>query len=244
MREKVAEFEAKYVCIQAFGCVDGTHIPVNRPAENSQDYFCHKGFFSLIVQAVCDYWGQFMDVDCRWPGSVHDAKGFANSTINQKLRDDELPVTYQQLIKGRSKEGCNLIGDQAYPLTSYCMKEYQTCTSDSQVVFNNILGSARNPVECAFGRLKGRWRFLTKQTDLNLDILPVVVYACFVLHNFFEQNNSFVEQELVKQQCKVQIKNQQEAKKIPDPIFSGTLDEGEIVRNIITSYTEKNVGQV
>ena len=61
---------------------------------------------------------------------------------------------------------------------------------------------------------------------------------------FFEQNNSFVEQELVKQQCKLQIKNQQEAKKIPDPIFSVTLDEGEVVRNIIRSYTEKNVGQV
>ena len=185
-----------------------------------------------------------MDVDCRWPGSVHDAKVFANSTINQKLRDDELPVTYQQLISGRSKVGCYLIGDPAYPLTPYCMKEYQTCTSDSQVVFNNILRSARNPVECAFGRLKGRWRFLTKQTDLNLDILPVVVYACFVLHNFCEQNNCFVEQELVQQQCKVQIKNQQKAKNVPDPIFSGTLDESEVVRNIITSYIEKNVGQV
>ena len=243
MREKVAEFEVKYGCIQAFGCIDGTHIPIKRPPENSQVYFCYKGFFSLNVQAVCDYRGQFMDVDCRWPGSVHDAKVFANSAINKKLRDDELPVTYQQLIIGRCKVGCYLIGDPAYPLTPYCMKEYQTCTSDSQVIFNNILRSARNPVECAFGRLKGRWRFLTKQTDLNLDILPVVVYACFVLHNFCEQNNCFVEQDLVWQQCQVQVKNQEEAKDVPDPVFSGNLDEGDVIRNIITSYIEKNVGQ-
>ena len=86
MREKIAEFEAKYGFIQAFGCIDGTHIPIKRPQENSQDYYCYKGFFSLNVQAVCDYRGHFMDVDCRWPGSVHDAKVFANSTINKKLR--------------------------------------------------------------------------------------------------------------------------------------------------------------
>lgn len=211
MREKVAEFEAKYGCIQAFGCVDGTHILIKRPPENSQDYFCYKGFFSLNVQVVCHYRGQFMDVDCRWPGSVHDAK--ANSTINRKLRDDELPVTYQQLITGHCKVGCYLIGDPAYSLTPYCMKEYQTWTSDSQVIFNNVLRSAR-------------WRFLTKQTHLNLDILPVVVYACFVLHNFCEQNNCFVEQDLVWQQCQVQVKNQQEAKDVPDPVFFWELRWG------------------
>ena len=241
MREKVAEFEAKYKCSQAFGCIDGTHIPIKRPQENSQDYYCYKGFFSLNVQAVCDYRGQFMDVDCRWPGSVHDAKVFANSTINKKLRDKDLPMTYQQLIRGRSKVGCYLIGDPAYPLTSHCMKEYERCTSNSEVIFNNILRSARNPVECAFGRLKGRWRFLTKQIDLNLDLVPMVVYACFVLHNFCEQNNCFVNQELVQQQYEVQIVNQQQTKNFPDPAFSGTLDEGAAIRSIITSFIEKNL---
>ncbi|XP_028412532.1 protein ALP1-like [Dendronephthya gigantea] len=241
MRKKVAEFEAKYGCIQAFGCIDGTHVAIKRPTENSQDYYCYKGFFSLNVQGVCDYRGQFMDVDCRWPGSVHDAKVFANSIINRKLRDGELPMTYQHLIKGGSKVGCYLIGDPAYPLTPYCMKEYQTCTSNSQVIFNNILRSARNPVECAFGRLKARWRFLTKQIDLNLDLLPTVVYACFVLHNFCEQKNCFVDQELVQQQYEVQINNQQLAKNVPHHVFSGNLDEGDVIRNIITSYIEKNL---
>ena len=71
MRKKVAEFEVKYGLVQAFGCIDGTHIPIKRPTINSQDYFSYKMYFSLNVQAVCDYRGQFMDVDCRWPGSVH-----------------------------------------------------------------------------------------------------------------------------------------------------------------------------
>lgn len=90
MREKVSEFELKFGMIQAF--VDGTHIPIKSPKGNSQDYFCYKQFYSLNVQAVCDYRGMFMDVDCRWPGSVHDAKVFANSTINKSLINGEMPV--------------------------------------------------------------------------------------------------------------------------------------------------------
>ena len=42
MREKVAQFECKFGMKQAFGAVDGTQIPIRRPSENSQDYFCYK----------------------------------------------------------------------------------------------------------------------------------------------------------------------------------------------------------
>ena len=48
--------------IQAFGCIDDTHVPTLRHIENFQGYYC-KMFFSLNVQAVCDYRGVFMGVD-------------------------------------------------------------------------------------------------------------------------------------------------------------------------------------
>ncbi|XP_047135363.1 uncharacterized protein LOC124812576 [Hydra vulgaris] len=60
MRQKVAEFESKFNMIQAFGCIDGTHVPIACPVENSQDYFCYKQYYSMNVQAVCDYKGMFM----------------------------------------------------------------------------------------------------------------------------------------------------------------------------------------
>ena len=65
MRERVSEFEAKFVMIQAFGCIDSTHIPIKCPLEKSQDYFCYKSYYLLNVQAVCDCKGMFMDVECR-----------------------------------------------------------------------------------------------------------------------------------------------------------------------------------
>ena len=66
MTGKVSEFGAKFGMLQAFGCVDGTHIPIVRPKENSQDYFCYKQYYSLNVLAVCDYKGTYMDVECVW----------------------------------------------------------------------------------------------------------------------------------------------------------------------------------
>ena len=32
---------------QTIGCVDGTHIPINAPTENSHDYFSYKNVYSV-----------------------------------------------------------------------------------------------------------------------------------------------------------------------------------------------------
>ena len=49
MERKVAQFELKFGMIQGFGCIDGTHIPIKTPPENSQDYVNYKQFHSLNV---------------------------------------------------------------------------------------------------------------------------------------------------------------------------------------------------
>ena len=60
MRKEISEFEVMFGTPEAFGCIDGKHIPILRPIDNSQDYFCYKMFFSLNVQAICNSRGLFM----------------------------------------------------------------------------------------------------------------------------------------------------------------------------------------
>ena len=66
------------------------------------------------------------------------------------------------------------------------MKEFQSCTTNEQVIFNNMLRSAKNLIACAFRRLKACWAILIRRVDLRLEMVPTVVYACFVLHNTCE----------------------------------------------------------
>ena len=47
---------------QAVGAIDGTHIPIKRPDKSASDYYNRKGYYSIIMQAMVDYRGLFMDV--------------------------------------------------------------------------------------------------------------------------------------------------------------------------------------
>ena len=153
MRKIASEFELKF---------DGTHIYRKRPIENSQDYHNQKKLFSSNVQAVCDSRGRFMDVECKWPGSVHDANVFANLAISKNLRDSLFPFTYSTLLPGQDRIPNYLIDETAYYLTPYSMKEYHSCSSNPEVMFNNLLRTARNQVKGSFRRLKARWGFSKK----------------------------------------------------------------------------------
>ena len=54
------------------------------------------------------------------------------------------------------------------------MKEYEHWSTNEEVVFNQMLRSTGNTIECAFGKLKARWRILQCPMDIPVDKLPNV----------------------------------------------------------------------
>ena len=148
----IAGWEQKTGFPMVVGAVDGTHIPIMQPYRNSQDYYSYKMKYTINVQGVCDYNGKFIDVHIRWPGGTHTAKVFPYSSINKHLQEQKQPYLCRPLLPGRDKVGLLLLGDPAYPLLPHVMKEFATCTTDAQVIFNQMLRDARNAIECAYGR--------------------------------------------------------------------------------------------
>ena len=69
---------------QVADAIDGTHIPIIRPDESASDYYNRKGYYSVIMQAMVDFHGLFMDAYIGWPGQVHDAREFVNSYLYHK----------------------------------------------------------------------------------------------------------------------------------------------------------------
>ena len=85
LNSTVNSFEEKLGFPQVLGAVDGTHIPINKPKEDSQSYFSYKMKYTLNVLGVCDSMGRFIDMDINWPGRTHNAKVFSNSRINKSM---------------------------------------------------------------------------------------------------------------------------------------------------------------
>ena len=128
-----------------------------------------------------------MNINIGWPGRVHDARFFCNSSLYQKGAQGTLFPNWSKVLCGTNVPVV-VLGDPAYPLLTWLMKAYQDNgnLSSDQKNFNYCLSHARVVVEHAYGRLKGRWRCLLKRLDVAVENAPTVVAACCVLHNLCE----------------------------------------------------------
>uniref|UniRef100_A0A667Z7W3 DDE Tnp4 domain-containing protein n=1 Tax=Myripristis murdjan TaxID=586833 RepID=A0A667Z7W3_9TELE len=178
-RDMAAYMENRWGLPHCVGAIDGSHIPIIVPQQYHTDYFNHKGWHSLILQAVVDGKGKFWNVFAGLPGSLHDARVLRLSTLNI----------------GAVTAGYYILGNSAYPLQKWLLKPFHDTgrLTAEQHMFNHKFSRAQVVVENAFGRLKGRWRCLLKRKDCDTQLVKSMVLTCCALHNLCEEHGESYE---------------------------------------------------
>ncbi|GBG65603.1 hypothetical protein CBR_g51485 [Chara braunii] len=139
------------------GCIDCTHIFVDKPANApSENYYDRKRRFSIVAQVVVDLDLRVVDVHCGYPGSFHDIRVLQLSSLWQRAESGELfrgpPVT---LTFGVRTSGY-VLADNGYPPSEWMVVPYGGINQHvDDERFDNKQKVAREAVEQAFGRLKG-----------------------------------------------------------------------------------------
>jgi acyl-homoserine lactone acylase PvdQ len=89
-----------------------------------------------------------------------------------------------------------LCADSAYGAHRFVLPAFKdafTANRADRRWFNRVHAKTRNPIECAYGRLKQRWRVLLKPQMLKLKNVVKVVTACCILHNICEERRCWVD---------------------------------------------------
>uniref|UniRef100_A0A8C9ZC86 DDE Tnp4 domain-containing protein n=1 Tax=Sander lucioperca TaxID=283035 RepID=A0A8C9ZC86_SANLU len=160
---------------KAAGAVDGCHIRIKCPGgPDGHDYNNRKLFPSVVLQAVCDHQGRFMDIFLGYPGSVHDARILKNSPIYTR-------GTYPP-------PGYFLLADGGYP----CLQEPLALITPykrpvrgmAEQRFNYHHSRGRTIIERAFGMMKTRFRCIFLEAlEVHPVFVPKVINHCNISNN-------------------------------------------------------------
>lgn len=173
-RQSSEEFQKKQGFNGVIGCIDGSHIRINRPRHDEEVYVNRKGYHSLLLQGVVDERKMFIDVFCGEPGSLHDARLLRKSELFQKALND--PTLFGEYY---------LLGDSAYPALQWLIPPFRDNgnLTEEQRQFNFRHSSTRMIVEHVFGLLKNRFRRLGHFENLGISLIVKCIMAACVLHN-------------------------------------------------------------
>lgn len=170
------------------GAIDGKRILLEKPANSGSEFYDYKGHFSIILLAVVDADYKFIFVDIAGPGRASDGGVWDMCSMKKALEseDNVLNIPSTDRLPFSDKQ-CPfvLVGDAAFPLTSYLMKPYPGHQlPDDCNVFNYRLSRARRMSENVFGILAARFQIFRSPIRVSPTKAKDIALATITLHNY------------------------------------------------------------
>lgn len=174
------------------GAIDGSHIPICAPKLQSAQYYNRKSFHSVVVQAVAESDGIFSSILIGHSGVSHDAHVFRSSRFYQRMQEGTFIEGNPSINYGFIAIPPLILGDGAYPLSTWLMKAFANPSTENERNFNKVLNRSRNCVQHAFGLLKSRFRRLSVRLDVHIQNINSVIAAAVILHNICERKKHHI----------------------------------------------------
>lgn len=124
IQQKKTEFREVANFPEVIGVIDGTHIRIVRPREFEAEYVNRKRYHSINVQVVFDAQYKIIDLEARWPGSVHDSRILNESGLKTLFETGVVPAN------------CHLLGDSGYGSKSWLLTPYLRPQPGYQLNYN------------------------------------------------------------------------------------------------------------
>ena len=168
------------------GCIDGKRICIECPRLNGTLYYNYKGFFSMVLRALCDSNYCFTLVLGQY-GSNNDSGVLANSQMGQMSEDELLHVPPGTKLQKDDLHGCHyfLLGGEIFLLKKWLMRSFPGKTADEKErIYNYRHSRACRVIENCFDIFSARFRILQKPIRALVENAEKYVLACFALYNY------------------------------------------------------------
>lgn len=191
---------------------------------------------SLLVQALVDSEGRFLDVSAGWPSTMKPESIFRQSKLYLGVEEsqDLLNGPVHELSDGNSLPQY-ILGDSCFPLLPWLLTPYVRSNEEEsfgtlEKAFNSAHTRAMGLVGTAFARVRARWQLLSRQwKEECMEFLPFVVVTGCLLHNF-----------LMKCSEPLPDDNVECLKEEELPVFEGQVNEsGEKIRDALATHLSR-----
>ena len=175
------------------GAIDGKRVCIQKPSYTGILWHNYKGFFSMVLLAVCDARYCFSFVDVGEYGSKNDSGVLKNSNMGKMFDRNQMGIPDSQLIEGTNYElSYFLVGDEIFPLQNWLRRPYsgKALINDQRKIFNYRLSRARRIIENTFGILVSRWRVFQTPINATLEKVEKIILADVALHNYLRQTDN------------------------------------------------------
>ena len=189
---QIAErFKNRWDFPHVLGSVDGKHVRIAKPRRSGSLFYNYKGYFSVVLLAICNADYEFLYVDIGAEGRASDGGTWRRCTFHQYLHnpDNPLNIPGPQLLPGINLNvPYFLVGDEAFKLTPNVMKPFPGRTeSRKEQIFNDRLCRCRHVIENTFGILATRFRIFHRSIEVQPNFVQNIVMTCCILHNFMSR---------------------------------------------------------